>query len=281
MTDDPLPELETSRNSADNDNKFHPGARSLLADIVMGVRFFSRYPLPGFAHEAPSFNRMAPALGFTGVVLGFIPAAFLVVLAFLGLPPLVAAGMSVAVYVVSTGAMAEDALADSADGLFGGNSIADRLEILRDSRHGTYGVTALVLFLLIRVGILAAAISLSPWIAACLWVGATTLARSGALWLARSLPPARRDGSGATAGVMGLVPFAAGLGISMLMVFILVGPFAGWWGLALALCVSAALAVGWEKLCKKLVGGQTGDLIGALQALLEIALLTTFIGMVG
>lgn len=274
-----MPKTDASRNDAGNDNKFDVHNRSLLSDMVMGLRFYSRYPIPGVPHEPPELNRMAPALGFTGVVLGIVPAIVLIVLALLGVPSIVSAGFAVAAYVVITGTMAEDALADSADGLFGGNSIVTRLAILQDSRHGTYGVTALVLFLLLRVGALAGAITVSPFVAACLWLGATLLARSGALWLPFALSPARQAGNSATAGRLGLIPFAAGLGISILLAGLLAAPFVGLWGIILALIVGSVIAFGWKILCKHFVGGQTGDLIGALQALLEIVVLTIFVGI--
>lgn len=280
MTEGPIQNLESSREGAVNDNKIDAPDRSLLSDLVMGLRFYSRYPVPGILHEPPNLNRMAPATGFVGVALGLPPAIVMLILAFLGLPPLVATGIAVAVYVVTTGAMAEDALADSADGLFGGSSIVTRLAILQDSRHGTYGVCALVLFLITRVGALASLVAVSPLAAACVWVGATTLSRSGAIWLTLYLPPARLEGNGATAGRVGLMPFAAGFGIAGLLTLLFAGPFVGILGLVLALIICAFVAFGWAHICKYLLGGQTGDLIGALQALLEITVLAVFVTMV-
>lgn len=270
-----------TRSEVGNDNKIEPHNRSLLRDLVMGLRFYSRLPIPGFAHEAPDLNRMAPAIGFASMALTLLPALVLLLLAALGLPAFLAASLAVASYVLVTGAMAEDALADSADGLFGGNSIAARLDILHDSRHGTYGVSALALLLLIRVSALAGLVAISPFAAACVWIAASVLSRSGSLWLTLELAPARRDGSAATVGRVGALPFWGGMVISVVLAFIFAAPFAGIVGLIVCLVVMVLISLGWARLCARLLGGQTGDLIGALQAMLEIGALTVFLAAAG
>jgi adenosylcobinamide-GDP ribazoletransferase len=179
--------------------------------------------------------------------------------------------------VIITGAMAEDGLADAADGLFGGNSAARRLEIMKDSRHGTFGVAALCLLLLLRVAALAGLVAIHPMIGAALWLTATLLARSGALWLTVALPPARPDGASATAGRVSRRAFCIGGAFAIILGFVLAAPFAGVVGLVVALALIGVICFGWGRLCDRLVGGQTGDLIGALQALLEIAALTAFL----
>jgi adenosylcobinamide-GDP ribazoletransferase len=270
-----------SRNDVSNDNRIDLNNRSLVSDLVMGLRFYSRLPVPGFPHEVPDLNRMAPAIGFASVIFGIIPAALLVIFSLLGMPPLLSVSLAVAAYVIITGAMAEDALADSADGLFGGNTIATRLEILHDSRHGTYGVSALVLLLLVRVGALAGLVAISPFAAACVWIGAGVLARSGAMWLTLALAPARHEGSASTVGRVAPLPFWGGMAISLALAFIFAAPFAGLLGLIVAVAVLALICLGWARLCAHLIGGQTGDLIGALQALLEIGALSVFVTAAG
>lgn len=270
-----------SRNDVGNDNRVKVDNRSLARDLVMGLRFFSRIPIPKFPHEAPDLNRMAPAIGFTSLVLAIIPAVVLLISAMLGLPALLAASLSVGAHVVVTGAMAEDAIADSVDGLFGGKDINSRLDILHDSRHGTYGVTALVLFLLVRVTALAGLMSISPFAAACAYIAVSTLARSGSLWLTLALAPARQDGNSATAGRVAGLPFWGGMGISIILAFIFAAPFVGIIGLIIGLIAMVLISLGWARVCARLLGGQTGDLIGALQALLEIGTLIVFVAAAG
>lgn len=281
LDDNQMQQQSASRNDVGNDNKIELNNRSLVSDLVMGLRFYSRLPVPGFPHEVPDLNRMAPAIGFASVFFGIIPALLLMIFSLFGMPPLLNVSLAVAAYVIITGAMAEDALADSADGLFGGNSIAARLEILHDSRHGTYGVSALVLLLLIRVGALVGLVAISPFAAASIWIGAGVLARSGAMWLTLALGPARRDGNSSTVGRVAPLPFWGGMAISLVLAFIFAAPFAGLVGLIVAVVVLMLISLGWSRLCARLVGGQTGDLIGALQALLEIGALTVFVTAAG
>lgn len=276
----------SSRKDAGNENKAaeakktrRPG--SFLADLVMGLRFYSRLPTGDRPHERPDLSRIALSLPFASVIIGVGPAILLLFVAAIGLPPLFAAALAVAAYLLVTGAMAEDGIADTADGLFGGNSIERRLEILKDSRHGTYGVAALVLFLILRVSALAAITSVSPFAAAAVWLATGVAARSGAVWLTLQLPPARTDGASSTAGRVRKMSFFIGLGFAIAISFILAGPFVGIAGIAIAGFLMVLMAYGWSLLCERLLGGQTGDLIGALQALLEIAALSAFIVFAG
>lgn len=250
----------------------------LLEDLSMGLGFYSRLPLRGRRHEAPELNRIALALPFTSIVIGVAPALLLVALTLIGLPGIFAAGLAVGLLLVLTGAMAEDGLADAADGLFGGATATRRLEIMRDSRHGTYGVLALVLFLLLRIvaiGAIAAGHSIGV---AGVWLAAMLLARSGSLWLAVVLPPARTDGLSAAMGGVTRPAFGLGAAIAVILGIVLAGPVAGFFGLLLTMILLVAVTAGWTLACQRLVGGQTGDLIGALQALLELAALTVFLG---
>jgi len=120
-------------------------------DLVMGIRFFSRLPTGAAPHRRPNLSRIALALPFTSLVIGLGPALLLLGLEWLNVPHLFAAALAVAAMIVVCGAMAEDAIADSVDGLFGGHDVEQRLAIMKDSRHGTYGVCAIAMLLLLRV----------------------------------------------------------------------------------------------------------------------------------
>jgi len=250
--------------------------RQLADDLIMGIRFFSRLPTGDRPHERPELNRIAMALPFAGLVIGVPPAAILLGVSLLGLPKMFAAGLAVAAFVLITGAMAEDAIADAADGLFGGSTPERRLAIMKDSRHGTYGVAALCLSLLLRVSALAAIAAIQPFSAAFIWLAAMVLARSGALWLTVALPPARPDGISAAVGRVSRPAFFMGAIFALILAMILGAPGAGLAGYLLAVALAAATAWGVTLLSRRLVGGQTGDLIGALQALIEIVALAGF-----
>ena len=166
------------------------------------------------------------------------------------------------------------ALADAADGLFGGGTIEQRLSIMKDSRHGTYGVAAIVLLLALRITAVGSVAN--PLAAAGIWLAATLMARSGALWLTIALPAARSGGAAASAGRVTRRSFGIGAVFMVVLSFVLAGFAVGVLGLISAYALGALVVWGWTTLCRRLIGGQTGDLIGALQALLEIAALTAF-----
>jgi adenosylcobinamide-GDP ribazoletransferase len=257
-----------------NDNRSPSTPLNFGEELLMGVRFYSRLPTGNAPHQRPNLNRMALTLPLTSVVIGVIPVAVLLILEWLGTPTFFAAAIAVGAMVIVTGAMSEDALADAADGLFGGPTIERRLEIMKDSRHGTYGVCAIALLLAARIA--AVGSITSPLEAGALLLTAPLIARSGALWLSVALPPARSGGAAASAGQVSQRTFFISLGVVAVISFATAGFAVGILGLAGAFVVVALVAWGWTTLCRRLIGGQTGDLIGALQALLEIAALTVF-----
>ena len=253
------------------------GGIGLRDDFIMALRFFSRLPSGDSPHQKPDLGRIAMALPLASVAIGIGPALLLIGGVLVGLPSYFAAALAVGAMVISSGAMAEDALADAADGLFGGQTIARRLEIMKDSRHGTYGVAALCLSLLLRVTALGAVAAINPLAAGAMWLAASIAGRSGALWLAVALPPARADGASATAGQVPMQGFVVGAIFAVVLLFLLAGPATSLVGLGAALLLALAVIAGWTALCRRLVGGQTGDLIGALGALVEIAVLAALL----
>ncbi len=245
----------------------------LKADLLMALRFFSRLPTGSSPHAQPELGRIATALPFASTLIGLGPALLLVAGVLVGLPESFAAALAVAAMLLVSGAMADDALADAADGLFGGTTAERRLEIMKDSRHGTYGVAALTLFILLRVSALGAMAAIHPLSAAAVWLAGGVVGRSASLWLAVTLPPARRDGASAAVGRLSVFPFAVGGVFAAILLFVLGGPATSLVALAAALLAAVLVVAGWTALCRKLIGGQTGDLIGAAGALVEVAVL--------
>lgn len=243
----------------------------------MALRFFSRLPTGRSPHERPELGRIAPALPLAAFVMGLPPALVLLAGTALGLPSYFAATLAVMTMVVVGGGMMEDSLADAADGLFGGADREKRLAILKDSRHGTYGVSALCLFLVARVTAIGSVALVNPLAAAALWLAANLLGRSASLWVPLRLPPARADGAGATAGGLPSSSFIIGIVLALAIGTALGLPFASLSGIVLAPALVALAVVGWTALCRRLVGGQTGDLTGAAAGLAEIAALAGFL----
>lgn len=184
----------------------------------------------------------------------------------LNLPPLVCALAAVAVSIAVTGCFHEDGLADTADGFGGGSTTARKLEIMRDSRVGSYGAAALILSISLR----AAALSVLPY-------EETLTALLIAHGLSRAMlplptlisKPARGDGLAAAAGRPQLMP--------LLFALLLAGSLAvfGWGGAEGLLALGLALAATWcmARLAEAQVGGYTGDVLGAIQQVVEVFLL--------
>jgi len=250
--------------------------RDIGADLVMALRFFSRLPTGSRPFEPPDLSRIAVALPFASVIIALGPALLLLLLGFI-LPAWFAAALAVGAMIAVAGAMADDALADAADGIVGGATPERRLEIMKDSRHGTYGVAALCLYIVLRVAALGSIAAVNPFAAAAIWLGTTVLARSGCLWLSLELPNARTGGVSASAGRVGKASFGIGLLFAAILAFIVAAPFTSLIAVILAFLVAGLVAWGWTEVCRKLVGGQTGDLIGALQALIEVGVLTVLL----
>lgn len=262
----------------DNSEPSQAGAADPIASVRMALRFFSRLPIGGM--DQPDLDRIAPWVPVAGVAIGVLPALLLATLVLLGVPALFAAAVAVAAWVIATGAMAEDGLADAMDGLFGGASRERRLEILKDPRHGTYGVSALVLSFVMRVSALATLAFTHPVTGALAWLGIGIAARSFALWLPATMTPARSEGAAASAGGVSTMRFVAGAIFAAILAGVATAPVAGGIGALLCLAVMAAAILGWRAICHVLVGGYTGDLIGAGQLILEIAALGLFMLLV-
>ena len=142
--------------------------------FLLALQFFTRIPVTGrlaaWVGYSPAMLR-ASAAHYPGVgwLVGGVTAAVLA-LVLMALPtvpalPWVAAVLSTVAGVMLTGTFHEDGLADTADGLGGGLTREHALEIMKDSRIGSYGAIALVLALLAKVSLLAMLVQVSPWMA--------------------------------------------------------------------------------------------------------------------
>ena len=242
------------------------------------IRFYSRLPVPKLpfesdAHAIPDFSTASRLVPLAGLVVGLPGAAALWLGLTLGLPELLAAGVAVAVAVFSTGAFHEDGLADSFDGLGGGWTVERRLEIMKDSRIGSYGGAALMLALILRITALSVLVeATSASTTALVMLSTASLSRSLGLTPLALLPAARSGGFASTVGC----PSMAAYGVALLLAIGLTGigliladlPLAG--GLVgLGLASLLTIAMTWWS--HRAIHGQTGDIAGACQQLAEIA----------
>lgn len=241
-------------------------------DVALALVLLTRLPLPHLPAEA--FQRQAKAVWafpLAGLAVA-LPAALLAALALAaGLPATVAAGLALAVQVMLTGAMHEDGLADTADGLWGGFDRARRLEIMKDSRIGAYGVIALILGFGLRWSALTALLQVAgPWPLLAL----AMMSRAVMPALMAALPNARSAGLSQTVGR----PRALPCGLAAFLAVLLSLPLIGSAAIGVALAMGAA-AMGLGALAKAKIGGQTGDILGASQQAAEIAGLVTLLAI--
>lgn len=239
------------------------GAGRLTDDLASGFGLLSRLPVPTRAFTGALSVWVWPMVGAViGLVAGLVGLAAAVA----GLPPGVTAALVMAVGVILTGAMHEDGLADSADGLFGGWTPERRLEIMKDSRIGSYGMLALLLVGLARWATLSALIAAGPVWAALVAAGA--LSRAPMAVIMAVMPNARQGGLSAGTGrpplPRALLACAIALGIA--------GAVSPQHALTFALAAILP-ALGMAVLAQRRIKGQTGDILGAAQHLSDTAVL--------
>jgi len=239
---------------------------TIFDDIRLGFVFFTRLPLPHFEVRDRSLADAiwtAPLVGFVVAVLAWLVFAASHVL---GLAEGPAAALAIAATMLVTGCLHEDGLSDTSDGFGGGRSRERKLEIMRDSRIGSYGAVALVLSILARWSAIVEIEDPAPVFAA--FVAAHIGSRALIPAFMRHLPQARIDGLAAGVGAVtdGAVIAALAIGAFGLLLLGLQG------AVVAAVCL-AIVFFAFRKLCLAQIGGQSGDTIGALQQLAEIALL--------
>src|SRR3981189_1137508 len=169
-----------------------------LDDFKMATGFLTRLPVPhpdgaGPANFARAYRLFPVVGGLIGLAMGVLCLA----LRHVGVPDLAAAALVLGACALLTGALHEDGLADVADGFGGGRDPEAKLEIMRDSRLGTYGALILMVSFVTKVS----AIAVLPDAAVVQsLISAHALARGILPFMAMSLPYARQDGLAANAG---------------------------------------------------------------------------------
>ena len=244
-----------------------------MTPFLSAMQFLTRLPVPDSGWEPGRLDRAARWFPAVGIVVGAL-AAIVWWLAALLWTNGIAVMMAMASATLVTGALHEDGLADTADGLGGGGTVERRLAIMRDSRIGSYGAVALFLAILLHYGALVSLSGFGAATMAAILIGAHALSRLAMVAVILALPYARdREDTrvplapdrsadalvalGAT-GALAIAPLCIvhGLGIA----------FAGCAGVALATLSIIALLRG-------KLGGWTGDTAGAAQQLTALAFL--------
>ncbi len=245
----------------------HRQAAALAHDVAAAFGLLTRLPVPVDGARAVARGaRGAWAFPLVGAVLGLVTAGVATGALAVGLGPMPAAIAAVGVGIMLTGALHEDGLADTADGFWGGWTAERRLEIMKDSRIGAYGVIALVLAVSMKVALVADLIAAGQQVTGLVVAACGARAAMVAVWAA--LPPARPDGLARSMGRPGAGTAIAAILVA-LPVFALLSPAAMFWSGG-----AAALGAGLvARSAARRIGGQTGDVLGAVQQVSEIAIL--------
>jgi adenosylcobinamide-GDP ribazoletransferase len=239
----------------------------IFADLRVCIAFYTRLPLPApRVTDGAALARASWCAPLAGVLVGAIAAIAFWMAWRLNLPPFCCAALAVCASLFATGCLHEDGLADMADGL-GGATRERALEIMRDGRIGTFGACALAMSFLLRVGSLADLPNAG--LAAWALIGAHAAARGGLPLFMRLVPPARRDGLSASAGA----PPAGRAWVSVLIGVVVLAVALGVRNMVIALVLMLVGAGVIAALCRRKIGGQTGDVLGALEQVSECIVL--------
>ncbi len=236
-----------------------------LADLAAAFTLLTRLPVRrlNLTLSPDAFARGVWAYPVAGALVGALGGVVATAAEGVHMPAGFAAVAAVGAMVLLTGGLHEDGVADTADGL-GGGTRERRLAIMRDSRIGSFGATALILAMSAR---LAAISALSDPIAGL--AAAAILGRAAMLVPMLLLPPARGDGMAASLGRINAVPALSGMAIGAAAAFTLLPVRTAI--LSIAVAAGGAGAMAW--LARRRLSGVTGDILGATCVAVECLVL--------
>ncbi len=232
----------------------------------IALQFLSSLPvrLPGMP-EPEQLGRSLLFYPLVGLLFGGV--LWLLNALLLGAPPLLHAALLLTAWVLLSGGLHLDGLADSADAWLGGFGDRDRtLLIMKDPRSGPIAVITLVLVLLLKFTALLALIEQGQMLALII---VPVLGRAALLGLFLTTPYVRAGGLGQA--LADHLPRRAAWWV--LLVCALGGVLVAGWAGVCALAVTLAVFVGLRRMMLRRLGGCTGDTAGALLELLEMAVL--------
>ena len=231
--------------------------RHRIDDLRLAMMILTRVPMGHWRLlDGATLGRALWAYPIAGAVVGAIAGGIFYVCAFAGLPSSMSAAVALIASVLASGSLHEDGLADFADGLGGGGDRARKLEIMRDSRIGTYGTVALILSYLVRWSALVALAD--PYTVFIVWIAADALSRGSIALPLAFLGPARADGL----GVQAASPPSSSAWMAGIIAVAIATALLGLHALPLiAAAVVAAVVV--SLLAYRHLQGQTGDVLGA------------------
>ena len=235
-------------------------------DIAVALSLLSRWPLRLSENAYARSAQAVWAYPIAGALIALPVVGLAIFCLWIGLSTGLSALLALACLTATTGAMHEDGLADSADGLWGGHTAARRLEIMKDSRIGAYGVLALIFGIGLRWLALTALFDAGDVFGPIL--AAATLSRAVPPALMRYLPSVRSIGLSKSVGT----PEARHVGCAAATAIVFAA--LALHDIPIVAFVGATLAgVGCASIARSKINGQTGDILGASQQVTEMTVL--------
>lgn len=263
-----------------------PAFNPLLHEIrlfFIALQFFTRLPVPRWVgFDADWLQQCARYFPLVGLLVGAVSAGMLWASGFLWTST-IAVGLSMAATVLLTGAFHEDGWADTCDGLGGAVSREKSLQIMKDSRIGSYGTVGLILMLGLKAAALVSLADTDLETCMIVMVWAHMASRLAPVWMMHGLPYAG-DAEHAKAKPLATRIGGAGLMAGSVMVLV-AGALATWWlpELLPLLCgsalVGAGLCLAMQSWLERRLGGYTGDNLGAVQQVVELSILLTALAL--
>lgn len=265
---------ETKSENTSSDEK--SAYQLLWQDLQLATIFLTRLPwrYDGDCSQT-ALSRATKAFPLVGLIVGGFSGMSWILALTVGLPSSIAAFIAIAMTAILTGALHQDGLADVCDGFWGARDKARKLEIMRDSRIGSYGVLALILVVALQ-GLSLGSLN-DPLLGFSVIVGAAAISRAAMTVLLHALPAARDDGLGRSMNA----PSRQDVAISLSLAIIVAIACFGLVSAAMILVICTLLYWGISRLSLHHIGGQSGDVCGATQQVLETAILITCAGAFG
>jgi adenosylcobinamide-GDP ribazoletransferase len=248
-------------------SQFVNQCREWIDDVSLAVGLLTQVPMPHpVATTTDSLARAQRAFPLVGALIGLVVGLVDRCLLAMSVPALAAAALALGASAALTGALHEDGLADVGDGFGGGRDKSSKLAIMRDSRLGTYGMIVLLVGFIARTSALAS-LPLTAILPAL--VVAHALGRAAIPVLAANMPFARDDGLGKSAGrpdqVSSITAAIVGVVVALLCLTMA--------ETLLAVLVASVGAAAIAGLAWRQIGGVTGDVFGAVEQVIEAAVL--------
>jgi adenosylcobinamide-GDP ribazoletransferase len=257
--------------------KLNVNKQGWFSDLKICFCVLTRLPVYiGISPEDFSISEASRFFPLVGAVIGILATIVLWIGSWFGLPSNLLVLIALLTMTLVTGALHEDGLADTFDGLGGGVTRDQKLKIMQDSQIGSYGVMALLFSFGLRWAAYTEILELGFSHMSATLIAVTAGSRSALPVIMYLIPAAREDGLSAGAGKPSLDRAIVAILIGVGLLLFLLGFRISIVALGIAMLVVGSFVY----FVATRIGGQTGDVLGAAQQITEITILSSII-MVG